>query len=97
MKPVTAFGVRLTPYANGEAFEGYVDGTGAVRCWKEGQGWCAQINISDIVVSETIGSASPHAALRSLRGRVGNLGLTLAKLGIVDRKPPSLKRRRVKS
>lgn len=78
----SAFGMQLTRTVNLNG-QPMLDGVDVVF-WKDTQGWCGSLQVSAINFTETLGSASPEACYRSLRGRVRNLAIGLKKLGILD-------------
>lgn len=76
----SAFGIKLEPARNLDN-QPVLEGDG-VAFWKGEQGWCGSLHVADINITETIGSASPEACYRSLRGRVKNLMRGLERLGV---------------
>lgn len=77
----SAFGIKLT-VARDIYNQPVLNSDGAVMFWKDEQGWCGCLQVAGINISETIGSASPEACYRSLRGRARNLMRGLKKLGV---------------
>lgn len=77
----SAFGIKLERDKAGD-FRGEKPTGESVSFWREGQGWCGGLNCGGFVISETIGSSSPEACYRSLRGRAGNLVVALRELGV---------------
>ncbi len=76
-----AFGIKLDRNQFGN-YDG-ANTHSSVSFWKQDDvGWCGRLRAGDIVITETIGSASLEACYRSLRGRAKNLARALAKLGI---------------
>lgn len=75
-----AFGIALSPAVNLEN-QPMLEGDG-IAFWKDEQGWCGALRVYDFSIRETMGSASPEACYRSLRGRARNLAIALGKLGV---------------
>ncbi len=75
-----AFGVDLKPAEDGDVLEGR--DLGIRVCFvKEDKGWVGSVTYGgELFVNELIGSASPEACYRSLRGRVKNLQIDTGKL-----------------
>lgn len=76
----SAFGLALQPTVNLDG-QPMLDGIDVVF-WKDKHGWCGSLQVAAINITETIGSASPEACYRSLRGRARNLARGLEKLGV---------------
>ncbi len=77
----SAFGIKLQP---GELDSMIGSGpNGFVTFWLNDRGqWCGSLQVAAVNITETIGSASPEACYRSLRGRARNLARGLEKLGM---------------
>lgn len=73
----SAFGIKLKPTKTWDgraAYSGELPTGESVSFWlNEKNNWCGSLRCGGEIISETIGSASPEAAYRSLRGRVKNL------------------------
>jgi hypothetical protein len=76
----SAFGIKLEPTRNLDNQPMF--DSDRVTFWKEDHGWCGVLRVGDFMIRETIGSASPSACYRSMRGRARNLARSLQKLGI---------------
>ena len=78
----SAFGIKLssgTNHGGQSALSGGLPTGESIVFWKDTQGWCGSLHCGGEYVSETIGSASPEACYRSLRGRARGLRDALTK------------------
>jgi hypothetical protein len=77
----SAFGIPVCPEsANPNAPISGGNATASVCFVKRGQGWCGELYVNGFSISENIGSASPQACYRSLRGHARNLASSILKL-----------------
>lgn len=81
----SAFGIKLTESEPG-SLRGVKPTGETVYFWLTDEGWKGGLNCGGIVLHESIGSSSPEACYRSLRGRARNLVIAYEKLGVVARR-----------